>query len=126
MILGRVIGEVWATRRDARLAGAKLLVIRPHAVYEPAFDSLHLVATDQVHAGVGDEVIVCLGAPARWSAGGNDLPVDAAVLGVVDRIALAPSESLAAGGAAPGIRRPLAITGASGVERSGPERGSRP
>jgi ethanolamine utilization protein EutN len=64
MILGRVIGEVWATRRDARLGRAKLLVVRPHGIYEPAFGARHLVATDDVHAGVGDEVIVCLGARA--------------------------------------------------------------
>jgi ethanolamine utilization protein EutN len=106
MILGRVVGEVWATRRDARLAGAKLLVIRPHAVYEPAFGSRHLVATDAVHAGVGDDVVVCLGAPARWSLGGNDFPVDAAVLGVVDRVDLA-REAMAAPGAGPGIARSL-------------------
>jgi ethanolamine utilization protein EutN len=108
MILGRVVGEVWATRRDARLAQAKLLVVRPHAVYEPAFDSRHLVATDDVDAGVGDDVIVCLGAPARWSRGGNDMPVDAAVLGVVDRVELEPGV-LAAAGAGPGIKRKLAV-----------------
>lgn len=108
MILGRVIGEVWATRRDARLGRTKLLVVRPHAVVEPAFDSKHLVATDDHDAGVGDDVIVCLGAPARWSAGGNDVPVDAAVLGVVDRFELTP-EVLPGPGAAPGIARPLRL-----------------
>jgi microcompartment protein CcmK/EutM len=30
VILGRVIGEVWATRKDPRISGSKLLVIRPH------------------------------------------------------------------------------------------------
>ena len=104
MILGRVIGEVWATRRDARLQRAKLLVIRPHAVYEPAFATRHLVATDDVDAGVGDDVIVCLGAPARASAGSNDMPVDAAVLGVVDRVEM-PAGAMTAAGAAPGIQR---------------------
>ncbi|HXT96011.1 MAG TPA: EutN/CcmL family microcompartment protein [Polyangia bacterium] len=108
MILGRVIGEVWATRRDPRLERAKLLVVRPHGLYEPAFAGRHLVATDEVHAGVGDEVVVCLGKPARWSAGGNDTPVDAAILGVVDRVDLEPSR-LPAPGAAPGIRRPLTV-----------------
>jgi ethanolamine utilization protein EutN len=106
MILGRVIGHVWAARRDARLQRAKLLVVRPHAIYEPAFGTRHLVATDDVDAGVGDDVIVCLGAPARASAGGNDMPVDAAVLGVVDRIDFRP-EALAVAGAAPGIKRAL-------------------
>ena len=112
MILGRVIGQVWATRRDPRLARARLLVVRPHAIYEPAFDgpgSRHLVAVDDVDAGVGDDVIVCLGAPARASAGGDDMPVDAAVLGVVDRAELLPAAALAAAGAAPGIRRPLKV-----------------
>ena len=113
MILGRVVGEVWATRRDPRLTGAKLLVVRPHAIYEPAFATRHLIATDEVHAGVGDEVVVCLGAPARWSAGGNDLPVDAAVLGIVDRVDLASADALTAPGAAPGIARPLEL-GAGG------------
>jgi ethanolamine utilization protein EutN len=110
MILGRVIGQVWAARRDPRLQRAKLLVIRPHAIYEAAFATRHLVATDDVDAGVGDDVVVCLGAPARASAGGDDMPVDAAVLGVVDRIDLRP-EALSAPGAGPGITRPLTIPG---------------
>ena len=65
MILGRVVGRVWATRQDARLGGSKLLVIRPHGVYEPALATRHLVAVDDVDAGVGDDVIVALGRPAR-------------------------------------------------------------
>jgi len=109
MILGRVIGQVWAARRDTRLQRAKLLIIRPHAIYEPAFATRHLVATDDVDAGVGDDVIVCLGAPARASLGGNDMPVDAAVLGVVDRIDLQP-EALRAPGAGPGIARALTVS----------------
>jgi ethanolamine utilization protein EutN len=110
VILGRVIGEVWAARRDARLQRAKLLVVRPHAIYEPAFATRHLVATDDVDAGVGDDVIVCLGAPARASAGGDDTPVDAAVLGVVDRIEL-DRDVMAAPGAGPGIKRALDLAG---------------
>ena len=118
MILGRVVGQVWATRRDARLGRAKLLVVRPHAVYEAAFGSRHLVATDDVDAGVGDDVVVCLGAPARWSNGGNDMPVDAAVLGVVDRAELEPG-ALAAAGAGPGIKRKLDVE-VSGLGRGRP------
>ncbi|HXU01390.1 MAG TPA: EutN/CcmL family microcompartment protein [Polyangia bacterium] len=113
MILGRVIGHVWAARRDARLQRAKLLVVRPHAIYEPAFATRHLVATDDCDAGVGDDVIICLGAPARASAGGNDMPVDAAVLGVVDRIEWRP-EAMQEPGAAPGIKR--ALGGLGGLE----------
>lgn len=117
MILGRVIGRVWAARRDPRLARAKLLVVRPHGLYEPAFSARHLVATDDVDAGVGDDVIVCLGAPARASAGGDDMPVDAAVLGVVDRVDLA-TERLGERGAAPGIRRPLTLPMLTAADKS--------
>jgi ethanolamine utilization protein EutN len=111
MILGRVVGQVWATRRDARLARAKLLVVRPTGIYEPAFyenafGARHLVATDDLDAGIGDQVVVCLGAPARASAGGNDVPVDAAVMAVVDRAEI-DSNALGAAGAGPGIRRKL-------------------
>ncbi|MEK7393755.1 MAG: EutN/CcmL family microcompartment protein, partial [Fibrobacterota bacterium] len=35
MILGRVIGEVWATRKDRGLDGRKLLIVRPHLWYDP-------------------------------------------------------------------------------------------
>jgi ethanolamine utilization protein EutN len=111
VILGRVVGQVWAARKDARLERTKLLVIRPHGFYEPAFPTRHLVATDDVDAGVGDDVVVCLGQPARYSLGGENMPVDAAVLGVVDRVELDPAV-LAAPGAAPGIRRRLAFAGA--------------
>jgi ethanolamine utilization protein EutN len=106
MILGRVVGQVWATRRDARLGRAKLLVVRPTGIYEPAFGARHLVATDDLDAGIGDQVVVCLGAPARASAGGNDVPVDAAVMAVVDRAEIDP-HALGAAGAGPGIRRKL-------------------
>ena len=69
------------------------------------------MATDDVDAGVGDDVIVCLGAPARASAGGNDMPVDAAVLGVVDRVELTPDGAAAAGR---GARDPAAADRAGG------------
>jgi ethanolamine utilization protein EutN len=119
VILGRVVGRVWATRQDARLAGGKLLVVRPHGVYEPALATGHLVAVDHVDAGVGDDVVVALGRPARLAPGGqaravepvdDNRPVDAAILGVVDRVELDAAAS-ARPGAAPGIRRPLPALG---------------
>jgi ethanolamine utilization protein EutN len=108
VILGRVVGQVWAARKDARLSRAKLLVVRPHGFYEPAFPTRHLVATDEVDAGLGDDVIVCLGQPARFSLGGENMPVDAAVLGVVDRVELDRS-ALTRAGAGPGIQRPFEV-----------------
>jgi ethanolamine utilization protein EutN len=116
VILGRVVGNVWAARRDVRLGGAKLLVVRPYGEYQPALPTGHLVATDEVDAGVGDDVIVALGRPARLgrAQGGpladDDLPVDAAIVGVVDRVELDAAASTRPG-AAPGIQRPLPDVG---------------
>jgi ethanolamine utilization protein EutN len=104
MILGRVVGEVWATRKDARLERSKLLVVRPHGWYQPRWQTRHLVAVDEVHAGVGDDVVLCLGQPARWSLGGENFPVDAAVMAIVDRVDL-DEAAAAAPHAGPGIRR---------------------
>jgi len=121
VILGRVVGQVWATRKDARLERAKLLLIRPHGWYEPAFDSRHLVAVDTLDAGVGDDVVVCLGEPARRAlahdravgAGAEvEATIDAAVLGIVDRTSFDDGAAAAAGPAGLGIRRRLELPGA--------------
>jgi ethanolamine utilization protein EutN len=109
VILGRVVGEVWATRKDPRLERSKLLLVLPDGFYEPAFPTRHLVATDEVDAGVGDRVIVCLGRPARLSLGGDNMPVDAAILGVVERVDL-DRAALTAPGAGPGIQRALELS----------------
>lgn len=83
MILGRVVGTVVATRKDERLLGAKLLLVRhtdPHGKDEAA----HLVAVDTVDAGLHDKVLVVTGSSARMASGLKDTPVDAAIVGVVD------------------------------------------
>ena len=109
MILGRVVGFVWATRKDARLRAGKLLVVAPYGWYDPPHPSGHLVAVDNLDAGLGDDVVVCLGAPARWQQGGVNLPVEAAVMAVVDRCDLSRAEL--------GRGRPFAWLGGRPPER---------
>jgi microcompartment protein CcmK/EutM len=85
MILGRVVGTVVATRKDERLMGAKLLLVRtidPHGKDEAA----HMVAVDTVDAGLADKVLVVTGSSARMASGLKDTPVDAAIVGVVDTV----------------------------------------
>ena len=85
MILGRVVGTVVATRKDERLMGAKLLLVRaidPHGKDEAA----HMVAVDTVDAGLHDRVLVVTGSSARMASGLKDQPVDAAIIGVVDAV----------------------------------------
>jgi ethanolamine utilization protein EutN len=85
---GRVIGEIWATRRHETLEGFKLLLVDPYEVAERLPDGKKqglVVAADAVDAGVGDEVIVAYGRAGRTALHrGHDIAVEAAVVGVVD------------------------------------------
>ena len=88
MRLARVTGTVTATVKEPSLAGTKLLVIDIEDglgnVLEPS-----VVAADASAAGVGDRVLVTTGSAARLSAGAGTLPVDAAIIAVVDHVELA-------------------------------------
>ena len=93
MLLGKIVGTVVATRKDPRLVSSKLLVVRPMDPRGNA-EGGYLVAIDTVDAGIDDEVVVCLGAPARWRLGSVNLPIDAAVMAIVDRCDLDRAGSL--------------------------------
>jgi len=83
MIIGDVIGSVWATRKDEKLNGLKLLVVRPKYTddLKAAF-----VAGDMASAGVGDTVLVTKGSSARTAFGKEKIPIDSVIVGVVDSI----------------------------------------
>lgn len=85
MILGRVVGTVVATRKDEKLVGAKLLIVRPVDA-SGKLDGNYVVAVDTVDAGRNDTVLIVSGSSARMAAGQKDAPVDAAIVGVVDQI----------------------------------------
>jgi microcompartment protein CcmK/EutM len=87
MILAKIVGTVVATRKDERLEGHKLLLVRP---MDPkgTLEGGYLVAVDTVDAGVGETVLIVSGSSARMAAGMTDRPVDAAIVGVVDEITL--------------------------------------
>ncbi len=89
MILARVVGEVWATRKHAGLEARKLLVVRPYLWYAPFAETANLVAVDAVGANVGEDVVVCLGDGARRTLGGTNLPIEAAVMAIVDKVEIA-------------------------------------
>lgn len=84
MQIGRVIGNIWATRKEEKLAGLKLLIIQPINVIDGMSDKSPIVAADIIGAGIGETVILVNGSSARGAAGGHDIPVDATVVGIVD------------------------------------------
>jgi ethanolamine utilization protein EutN len=84
MQLARVIGTVVSTRKDANLTGITLLIVQPlTADRQPAGRSL--VAADSMGAGVGEEVFFVRGKEASFPFYPVQSPVDAGIVGIVDR-----------------------------------------
>lgn len=84
MIICKVVGNVWATKKDEKLSGHKLLVVRTiggDCEREETF-----VAADNIGAGVGEDVLVTKGSVARNSLREKDSPIDAVVVGIIDSL----------------------------------------
>jgi len=87
MILARVIGTIVATRKDPRLEGKKLLILRPVSP-EGKDDSGYVISVDTVSAGNRELVLAVSGSSARMAEGCKDAPVDNAIVGIVDSVSL--------------------------------------
>ena len=87
MILARVVGTVVATRKDPRLEGKTLLIVKPVSP-EGKDEGGYLVAVDTVSAGFKERVLVVTGSSARMAEGCKDTPVDTAIVGIVDDMQL--------------------------------------
>ncbi len=87
MILGRVAGTIVATRKDEKLRGKKLLIVR---IINPETGQPggYQVCVDTVGAGVGETVITVGGSSARFAAGLDEHPIDSAIVGIVDTVDL--------------------------------------
>ncbi|WP_294475736.1 EutN/CcmL family microcompartment protein [uncultured Intestinimonas sp.] len=84
MKIAKVIGNIWATRKEEKLAGFKLLIVQPLNILDGSRENEPLVACDIIGAGVGETVIIVSGSSARSAAGDMSVPVDATVVGIVD------------------------------------------
>ncbi len=81
MLLAKVTGAVVPAVRDARLTGLRLLAAE--ALAEPS--AAPIVAADTLGAGVGDIVLIATGQAARLALPGQDAPVDAAVVAILEQ-----------------------------------------
>ncbi len=88
MILGKVVGTVWATRKDEELVGMKFQIVK-HVDLDYKLKDTFVVAVDTVQAGVGDIVLMCSGSSARQTALTKNKPVDAVIMAVVDKLDIA-------------------------------------
>ena len=57
MKTARVIGNIWATRKEEKLAGLKLLILQPLNLLDDSPVEYPIVAADIIGAGVGEKVI---------------------------------------------------------------------
>ena len=88
MLLGKVIGTVWSTKKDDKLVGAKFLIVREVDLKLKEKDNF-VIAVDSVGAGEGEIVLVATGSSSRQTTFTKDKPVDAVIMAIVDKLDVA-------------------------------------
>jgi ethanolamine utilization protein EutN len=86
MQIAQVVGTVVSTQKHRKLEGAKLLLVQPQSP-DGTPRGPTLLAIDSVGAGVGERVLVVIEGKAAGDAlGKKAAPVDAAIIGIIDRL----------------------------------------
>lgn len=93
MFVGRITGSLIATQKVDSMIGQKLLVVEPLRVNEKNQKDLQptgrtFIVVDTVGAGEGEVVLCVQGSSARNTPQTKPLPVDAAIIGIVDEVSL--------------------------------------
>ena len=101
MILGEVVGRLWASRQAQALDGQKLLLVRP--LTAGGRGGRLVVAIDALDAGPGDRVIVARGSRVRDVTVGPAVADKDIVVGIVDGFVdgIVDGFALEGGGSAP-------------------------
>jgi ethanolamine utilization protein EutN len=89
MYLGIVTGTVVAARKASGLEGMKLLLVQPVDENSKPLGDVQ-AAVDTVQAGVGDLVYLVGSREAALACDPQFVPVDAAIVGIVDGIDTPP------------------------------------
>lgn len=92
MFLGKVIGTVWSTKKTPDLEGVRFLIVHPYDLDREPTKNVVVVA-DNLGAGTGEVVICAYGKAARSAIGNQDMSIEAAVVGIVDRVDLTDAKS---------------------------------
>ncbi len=82
MIIGKVVGSLFSTRKSDKLVGNKFMIVEP--VENMRTTGSRLVAIDIIGAGIGEYVLVAQGSAARIGCDMADAPIDAAIVGIID------------------------------------------
>jgi ethanolamine utilization protein EutN len=94
MFVAKVTGAIVATQKVDTMKGHKLLVVEPYRVDEADRTRLKatgrtFVAVDTVGAGAGEMVLIVQGSSARLTPETKSLPIDTAIIGIVDTVHVA-------------------------------------
>jgi len=102
MFLARITGNVTATQKVDAMVGQTLFVVEPLRVNEKNGEDLQptgrtFIAVDTVGAGEGEVVLIVQGSSARFTEDTKTLPIDCAIIGIVDDVRLGASSIYKAG-----------------------------
>ncbi len=79
------MGTVWSTKKTPDLEGVKFLIVHPIDLDKEPTKNVVVVA-DRLGAGVGETVMCAYGKAARSAIGNQEMSIEAAVVGIVDRM----------------------------------------
>jgi len=91
MFIARVTGNVTATQKVDAMKGQTLFIVEPLRVNEKTKGDLQptgrtFIAVDTVGAGEGETVLIVQGSSARFTDETKTLPIDCAIIGIVDNV----------------------------------------
>src|SRR3954447_23056382 len=92
MFLGKVVGTVLSTKKAPDLEGVRFLIVHPYDLDKEPTKNIVVVA-DRLGAGVGEIVMCAYGKAARSAIGDQEMSIEAAVVGIVDRMDIHDTES---------------------------------
>ncbi|WP_430606312.1 ethanolamine utilization protein EutN [Enterococcus sp. AZ170] len=81
MVTAKLMDTIWATRKSEKLNGLKLMLAE---VTGGSREGERMIVCDVIGAGIGDRVIIATGSAARRMLEDESIPVDAAVIGIID------------------------------------------
>lgn len=85
MFLGRVIGNIWATKKYPAVHSMKMMLVQPLDAEKNNFGE-PIIAIDTVGAGPGEVIFYITASEAVIPLPVDFAPVDASIVGIVDSI----------------------------------------
>lgn len=90
MFIARVNGSVVSTQKVPEMTGQTLFIVDPLKLDEKSTGLVStgrcFIAVDTVGAGEGETVLIVQGSSARFTEDTKTLPVDCAIVGIIDRV----------------------------------------